>query len=168
MFADDTYLFSVIKDNIDSANELNSDLEKISNWAVQWKMSFNPDPSKQATELLFSRKRIQENHPDLRFNNTVVSRVTNQKHLGVLLDSKLNFSEHIKQAIGKSIKGLNVIRKLNHYLSRKTLIKVYKSFFIPHLDYGDVIYDQPSSSTFSIKIESIQYNCALAITGAIN
>ena len=167
LFADDTCLFSVIKDKIDSANELNSDLEKISNWAVQWKMSFNPDPSKQATELLFSRKRIQENHPDLRFNNTVVSRVTNQKHLGVLLDSKLNFSEHIKQAIGKSIKGLNVIRKLNHYLPRKTLITVYKSFIRPHLDYGDIIYDQPSNSTFSNKIESIQYNCALAITGAI-
>ena len=39
-----------------SASHLNSDLSKISNWAFQWKMSFNPDPSKQAQEVIFSRK----------------------------------------------------------------------------------------------------------------
>ena len=43
LFADDTSLFSVI-DNINStANDLNCDLMKISNWAIQWKMRFNPD-----------------------------------------------------------------------------------------------------------------------------
>ena len=167
MFADDTCLFSIIQDKTSSANALNSDLEKISNWAVQWKMSFNPDPSKQEAELLFSRKRGSEHHPDLIFNGTVVNKVTHQKHLGVILDKKLSFTEHIKQAIAKSIKGLNVIRKLNHTLPRKTLITIYKSFIRPHLDYGDVIYDQPSNKSFANKIESIQYNCALAITGAI-
>ena len=47
-FAYDTSLFSVTHDIITSANELNNDLKKISDWAFQWKMSFNPDPSKQA------------------------------------------------------------------------------------------------------------------------
>ena len=167
MFADDTCLFSLIKDKDESANDLNSDLEKISNWAFQWKMSFNPDPSKQACELLFSKKRTIEHHPNLMFNGTPVNKVSKQKHLGVILDNKLSFADHIKHAIGKSIKGLNVIRKLNHYLPRKTLLTIYKSFIRPHLDYGDVIFDQPSNHTFSNKIETIQYNCALAITGAI-
>ena len=167
MFADDTCLFSVIKDKNDSANDLNADLEKISNWAFQWKMSFNPDPSKQASELLFSRKRNNEHHPNLMFNGTSVNKVSKEKHLGVIMDNKLSFTDHIKHAIGKSIKGLNVIRKLNQYLPRKTLLTIYKTFIRPHLDYGDVIYDQPSNSTFSNKIETIQYNCALAITGAI-
>ena len=48
LFADDTSLFSVTHDITTSANELNNDLKKISDWAFQWKMSFNPDPSKQA------------------------------------------------------------------------------------------------------------------------
>ena len=139
MFADDTCLFSIIKVKSNSANALNSDLEKINDWAIQWKMLFNPDPSKQATELLFSRKRANEYHPDLIFNGSIVNRVTNQKHLGIVLDSKLNFKDHIKQAIEKAIKGLNVIRKLNNYLPRATLITIYKSFIRPHLDYGDVI-----------------------------
>ena len=56
LFADDTSLFSVVRDINTSATHLNNDLRKISNWALQWKMSFNPDPSKQAQEVIFSRK----------------------------------------------------------------------------------------------------------------
>ena len=46
-----------------SANELNNDLKKVSNWAFQWKMSFNPDPSKLAQEVIFSRKLKKSNTP---------------------------------------------------------------------------------------------------------
>ena len=56
-FADDTMLFSVVKDVQESAIELNHDLEVINQWASQWKMAFNPDPSKQATDILFSCKK---------------------------------------------------------------------------------------------------------------
>ena len=54
---DDSSLFSLIVDQIRSARELNSDMENISEWAHQWKMSFNPDPTKQAVEVYFTRKR---------------------------------------------------------------------------------------------------------------
>ena len=56
-FADDTMLFAVIKDPQLSASDLNHDLEVINQWAHQWKMAFNPDPTKQATEILFSCKK---------------------------------------------------------------------------------------------------------------
>ena len=56
MFADDNSLFSKVKDSSLSLSDLNHDLETINQWAHQWKMSFNPDPYKQATEVLFSRK----------------------------------------------------------------------------------------------------------------
>ena len=46
-------------------------------------------------------------------------------------------------------------------------LTIYKSFIRPHLDYGDVIYDQPNNNRLSEKIDSIQYNAPLAITGAI-
>ena len=58
LLADDTSLFSVTHDITTSANELNNDLKKISDWAFQWKMSFKPDPRKQAQEVFFNRKRI--------------------------------------------------------------------------------------------------------------
>ena len=56
LFADDTSLFSVVHNANTTANELNNSVVKISRWACQWKMSFNPDPSKQAQEVIFSRK----------------------------------------------------------------------------------------------------------------
>ena len=52
-------------------------------------------------------------------------------------------------------------------LPRKSLLTIYKSFIRPHLDYCDIIYDQPNNESFCTKIEHIQYNAALAITGAI-
>ena len=57
LFADDTFLFSVVYDVNTSANNLNNNLSKINDWEIQWKMSFNPNPSKQAQEVIFSRKR---------------------------------------------------------------------------------------------------------------
>ena len=65
LFADDTSLFSVARDMTSSANILNNDLLKINNWAYQWKMSFNPDPSKQVQEVIFSRKIKKPSHPVL-------------------------------------------------------------------------------------------------------
>ena len=55
-FADDTSLFSIVSNPTLSASDLNFDLTAIENWAYHWKMLFNPDPSKRAIEMLFSRK----------------------------------------------------------------------------------------------------------------
>ena len=87
-FADDTMLFSIVKNPIISANELNQDLETIRQWAHQWKLEFNPDPTKQATELLFSCKNKPSAHPPLFFNGTIVTKVDEHKHLGLILDKK--------------------------------------------------------------------------------
>ena len=64
-------------------------------------------------------------------------------------------------------KELAFIKRLYHYLPRKSLLTIYRSYIRPHLDYCDVIYDQPHNASFSRKIESVQYNAALAITGTI-
>ena len=69
--------------------------------------------------------------------------------------------------IDKASKGINVIRKLKFHIPRHALVSLYKSFIRSILEYGDVIYDQPSNASFSDKIESIQYNAALAVTGTI-
>ena len=81
LFADDTSLFSVVRDINTLAAHLKNDLRKISNWAFQWKMSFNPDPSKQAQEVIFSRKHQKIIHPSIYFNNNPIESVSSQKHL---------------------------------------------------------------------------------------
>ena len=121
-------------------------------------MIFNPDVSKQAQEVVFSRKEITTNHATVYFNNDLVIRENFHRHFGLFLDSKLNFSGHINEKIKKATKAINVIRKMNLSLPRSSLLTIYKSFVRLHLEYGDVIYDQPNNSDLSHKIESVQYN----------
>ena len=71
------------------------------------------------------------------------------------LDEKLNFNIHINEKIAKANKGIGLIRKLAHILPRKSLITIYKSFLRPHLDYGDIIYDQPNNESFCNLTEKI-------------
>ena len=56
LFADDTSLFSVVKNKEESASDLTNDLDMISKWAYNWKMSFNPDPGKPVQEVYFLEK----------------------------------------------------------------------------------------------------------------
>ena len=138
-----------------------------SDWAFQWKMSCNPDPSKQAQEGIFSRKLKNVSHPPLVFNNANVSSCKSQKHLGILLDSKLTFEEHYKTILSKTNRTIGLLRKLQSLLPRAALITIYKAFVRPHLDYGDVLYDQAFDASLHGKLESNQYNACLALTGAI-
>ena len=130
-------------------------------------MIFNPDLSKQAQEVIFSRKTNKISHPTTTFNTVPVARTSCQKHLGLHLDEKLNFSQHINIKISKANKGIGIIKRVSHILPRKPLLTIYKSLIRLHLDYCDVIYDQPNNESFCTKIERIQYNAVLAITGAI-
>ena len=122
----------------------------------------------QATqEIIFSRKLKKATHPPLLFNNNSVSQVNSQKHLAVILDVKLTFEEHLKNVFHKTNKMIGLLRKLSNLLPRKALVTIYKAFVRPHLDYGDVLYDQAFNNSLHAKIESIQYNACLAITEAI-
>ena len=109
-FADDTMLFSIVKDPAISANNLNHDLDIIQQWAYKWKMEFNPDPTKQATEVLFSCKKSNPNHPQPLFNGIAVAKVNDQKHLGLILDSRLSFEKHINEKIIKAKKNFGILK----------------------------------------------------------
>ena len=102
-------LFSIVYDPSISTNDSNHDLNIILQWAYQWKMEFNPDPSKQATEVLFSCKKSTPNHPQLIFNGSVVAKISNRKHLGLILDSGLSFEKHLNEKMMKAKKNVGVL-----------------------------------------------------------
>ena len=105
LFADDTSLFSVYNLLL-SAEIMNKDLIKISKWAYQWKTPFNPDITKQAQEVIFSWKSKKIDHPTVYFNHAPVAHTNCHKHLGMYLDKKLNFLQHIKKKHQKLIQVL--------------------------------------------------------------
>ena len=89
-------------------------------------MNLNPDLNKQATELLFSCRKNSPNHPSLFFNESVVPKVKEQKHLGLTLDSKLSFERHINEKIIEAKKGIGIIKYLRNSDPLNLLIKCIK------------------------------------------
>ena len=84
-------------------------------WAHKWKMIFNPDISKQAQEVVFSRKTDKVNHMPLTFNAISVAQTSHQKHLGLYLDEKLNFNHHIKEIIFNVNIGVGILGSLEAF-----------------------------------------------------
>ena len=168
IFADDASLFSKVSDIRKSASNLNDDLEKISYWVYQWKMQFNLDPNKQANEVIFSRKTSSNNlsHPPIKFNNNNISKCPHQKHLGIVLDSKLNFNAHVDPKIKKCNRIIGLLDGSQSIFLEVFYVQ-YKSFVRFHLDYGDILYDKPNNENFRNKLEKVRYRACLAITGAI-
>ena len=139
-------------------------------------MEFNPDPTKQATEVLFSCKKVSPYHPQLIFNGTVVKKVNEQKHLGLILDSGLSFKKHLDEKIIIAKKNIGIIKHLSKFLPLKTLDQMYKALVRSNLDYCDIIYHTspvinpppllPTFNSLMEKLERVQCQAAFAVTGA--
>ena len=99
------------------------------------------DPSKEAQEIILMRKLQTLDYPPLYFNSSSVKQTFTQKHLGMLLDFKLDFQEHC----GSLLKFQNI-------LPRRALLTIYRYFVGTHLNYGGIIYDQGFSNSLHIKM----------------
>ena len=148
-------LFTVVYDKGTAAEQLNRDLKTISDWACQWKMQLSPDKNKQSVQGIFSHKRTKAVLPSICLNESEVKIKDEQKHLGMILDSCLNFSSHVREKIISPRSGIGVIRYLSKYVSRDVLDQMYKLYVRPHLDYGDIIHhkhDPDLKANFTKKI----------------
>ena len=130
-----------MKDRISVSVTLNEDLYLISKWAYSWKMSFNPDHSKQATEIVFSKKRSEIRLPTLRFNNNTLTPTNSHKHLSMILASKLNFKNHLSEKISKANNSSNAtfsqILNLGDLCKVKSSIKLVTAcmkIYVPYFE----------------------------------
>ena len=85
----------------------------------------------------------------------------------MVIDTRLDFNLHLENVQSKVNKTIGLLRKLHNIFPRTSLITIFKSFVRSHLDYGDIIYERAYNTSVHRNIESIQYNAALAITGAL-
>ena len=115
LFADDICLFSIVSDPLETANVLNEDVDKIGQWVEQWKMGFNLDPTKQAQEVVFSKKPQESFHPNLYFSKLLIGRVQIQKHLELKLDKKLRLKELLQDKFAKINRKIGILKKLSGF-----------------------------------------------------
>ena len=163
IFADDTSLLASGIDPAETAAMINRDLEKISEWAEKWKISFNAGKSK---DMIFSNK-ILNNSPPITFDNSFVKRVNEHKHLGVYLSANLDWSRQIHEICLKANKKLAVLRSIR-YLDRQTLDMLYKITVRSVIDYALPVFYHTLKQTEKARLENVQYQAAKLVTGAYN
>ena len=129
-------------------------------------MQFNPDPNKKANEVMFSNSN-SFSYPPVKLNENKITKCSYQKHLEIVLGSKLNFHTHIDQKNKKCNKLIGLMKSLSVNLPRSSLLTIYKSFIRPHHQYGDILYDKQDNESFQNKRKKVEYKACLVITGAM-
>ena len=114
-------------------------------------------------------KPNNENSRPVTLINTTCSVATYcaQEYLGLLLEQLLNFNEHIQIKMCKLYNMIGVIKRLFVNLLSDALLRIYKLFIRPHLNYSEIVYDKPNNNSFIKKTKNIQYETCIGITGAI-
>ena len=163
LFADDCSLLAIGNDPNETAEILNRDLIKISNWANVWKVKFNASKTK---DIIFSNK-VLNNSPPLVFNDEFITRVNTHRHLGVFLTSNLNWSVQINDVCFRANKKLSVLRHVK-MLKRNTLDLLYKITVRSVIDYALPVYASNLKLTELARLDRIQYRAAKLVTGALH
>lgn len=150
-FADDIKLFTIVRDPSDSAL-LQQQIDVFSNWCTANRMVLN---SSKCSVITFSRKRTPVHHC-YTLNNTILTRTTTIKDLGVLLDSKLSFSDHISYITSKASRSLGFIFRIAKDFTQISCLKtLYCSLVRSTLEYCSVVW-APFYQNSIQRIESIQ------------
>uniref|UniRef100_A0A8C4XYG1 Reverse transcriptase domain-containing protein n=1 Tax=Gopherus evgoodei TaxID=1825980 RepID=A0A8C4XYG1_9SAUR len=127
-FADDTKLLKIVKTKAD-CEELQKDLTKLSDWATKWQMKFKVDKCKVM--------HIGKNNPNYTYNmmGAHLATTSQEKDLGVIVDSSLKMSTQCAEAVKKANSMLGIIKKGIENKTENILLPLYKSMVHPHLEY---------------------------------
>ena len=162
LFADDTCIFLSGENMDDVATKLNNDLKNIEEWSQNWLVEFSASKTKS---LNISNSTKVDCLPNLFLNTAVIENVTQHKHLGLILDQKLSWTDHVDLVISNCMKRLNIMKKLKYVLDRKSLETIYKSFIRPMIEYGNVIYFSTSQKNLD-RLCKIEKEAKRLTTGA--
>ena len=161
LFTDDTSLSLALNNPDIRAEILNSDLDKIKNWAKKWKVKFKEDK----TDLLNITRDC--NHIlQLTFGTKNLKPSQSHKHLGLIVQHNCRWDEHIRNICQKINMLISCLRNYKYKLNRKSLETMYKSFILPHFDYADIIWDN-CTETQSNLLENMHLEAIRIIIGAV-
>ena len=164
IFADDTTLAKVYDTLSEVEACLNSDLNTISKWALEWMVTFNIE---KTVFINFSLKNsCLSKAPNLVFNNSCIKQVNEHKHLGIILSKDMKWSKHISKITSKASQRLGALYRQSSKMTRVQLETIYLSMIRPILEYGSVLFANCSLNDAQL-IESVQRRAAVLCTGAI-
>ena len=138
MYADDTTLYFNIEDFPLQSREadINNELKKVNTWLQLNKLSLNTDKSKF---MLFHKKRTPP-EINISINNSDIERVSQFTFLGIVLDETLSWKNHITMITNKLSRINGVLHRLKFIFPKNILLTIYKSLFMPHINYGSLVW----------------------------
>ena len=167
MYADDTQVFATSNDSVTLANDLNSDLENVTDWLNVNKLQSHP--SKTKLMVIGSKQNLINKTGDLHtsifMNNNLVSPVASNKCLGVDLDHKLTFYTYIEDICKKICSGIGVLRRIRQFVPQGCHVTLYNSLIQPYFDYCSPLWDT-CDKTLRSKLQILQNRAVRVIIGA--
>ena len=151
MYADDVKIYREIRTNFDFL-QLNSDLNNISDWCINNKMSINTDK----TFFISYTNKHDPIKCKYQLTNNTIKELTSTKDLGVIFDSKLSFNQHINSVYTKAYRSLGFIHhRSKEFQNSSTLIYLYKTLTLPILEYASTVWN-PYQQNHRFLLEKIQ------------
>ena len=161
LYADDAVLMTDFGNDVQLCFEkINRDLYRLNSWAEKWFMSFNPTKTKY---MVISS--VDKPHPDLSMNGVMLEQVHSYRQLGLIINDRMNWEDHISSAIIKANKKMGLMWRLNNDLPRYAVEAIYLSYIRPQLEYASIIYNNCTQEQ-SKRLEACQRRAAIACTRA--
>ena len=165
MYADDTNLTFASKDPNELFSSLTHDLGNLKQWLHSNRLSLNVLKTKCPFTGTRQKISLLPSDPHISLYGHSIERVNSYKYLAVQVDETLSWEAHISEVIGKVAKVLAALRRLRPICPQSTLVTIYKSLILPHLDYCSAVWGCIGNG-LSQKLEKLQNRAARIITGS--
>ena len=154
MYADDTTIYFNLEDfpALNREQEINKELEKLNLWFKLNKLTLNVDK----TKCMFFHKRRAVPFINLSMNNIPIDIVPHFNYLGIILDKHLSWKTHITMVTGKLSKISGILNRLKYIYPTHILLTIYKSLFVPHINYGSLVWGQNFNSISKLQKKVIR------------
>ena len=164
MYADDTKLFSALLSD-GTPNTLISDLKLLEEWSKKFQMKFHPE--KCHVMHIGTNNPRQEYSMSKGDQQHKLEKVSSEKDLGILIDDKLKFLEHINVKVNKANQILGCIKHTFKHLNKEIFKLLYKSMVRPHLEYNSVVWSPHLKKDMDV-IERVQRRATKMVPGLKN
>ena len=138
MFADDTAIIAHDTHLANAVSQIVDDVGRLSDWFCFNKLTLNLDKTKC---MYFSKSVYEENESiEVNIKGVRLEFVTKFSYLGIVIDRKLQFNDHIKNSIKQAGHKVYILSKIRQYINKKTALIIFKSIILPYMEYGNIFH----------------------------
>lgn len=163
MFADDTNITTTSKSITKLIQFVNSDLNNISEWLLANKLSLNVTKTEQMFIASDDSLNKISDSAIIYLGNKQLKRVRKSKSLGICIDERLSWTDHIDSVSKKVSSAIGGLRQVRSFIDRETAITIYNSLIQPLFDYCDIVWDT-IGVTLALRLQKLNNRAGRTIT----